>query len=82
MFRNIVYCIDIYYEFPSRSEEFIEIFQEEKGKYKDVTDVGDNHHISNELEYFASVFSDIILRGKDSLGDIPRTYEFVMRYMG
>ena len=86
MDRTIVHelghFIDWQNGFVSCSEEFEAIFAEERLAYKDVISAGDGHHISSSTEYFASVFRDIIVLGKDSLGNIPKSYEFVSRYIG
>lgn len=80
--HELGHFVDYENGFVSYSDEFEAIFAEEKYAYRDPIGVGDGHHISNSTEYFASVFRDIIVLGKDSLGNIPKSYEFVSRYIG
>ena len=80
--HELGHFIDMIEGFPSQSGEFTDAFNEEKHKFKDADGVGDGHHTSNTREYFAEVFSEIIQRGKNGIGDIPKTYEFVSKYIG
>jgi uncharacterized protein YraI len=82
MIHELGHFIDWNNGLVSCSREFKEIFEAEKGRYIDPNDIGDRHHTSNATEYFAEVFSNIIILGKNSIGDIPNTYNFVARYIG
>lgn len=82
MIHELGHFVDCINGWVSCTDEFQEIFEAEKHKYKDPTDVGDKHHTSNSTEYFAEVFSNIIMLGKSSLGDVPETYNFVSGYIG
>ena len=67
------------FTFISRSNEFKEIYQEEKENFKYV--VIDNHEyfISSELEYFAQAFSEYMINPEGLKMFTPRTYEFIDR---
>lgn len=67
------------FTFISRSNEFKEIYQEEKENFKYV--VIDNHEyfISSEIEYFAQAFSEYMLNPEGLKMFTPRTYEFIDR---
>jgi hypothetical protein len=67
------------FTFISRSNEFKEIYQEEKENFKYV--VIDNHEyfISSEIEYFAQAFSEYMLNPEGLKIFTPRTYEFIDR---
>ena len=67
------------FTFISRSNEFKEIYQEEKENFKYV--VIDNHEyfISSELEYFAQAFSEYMINPEGLKLFTPRTYEFIDR---
>lgn len=82
LLHELGHMVDDIYGYPSCTDEFIDIFYAERGSFADKLGVGDGHHKSNELEYFAEVFQDIILLGKNSIGNIPDTYDFVSSYMG
>ena len=67
------------FTFISRSNEFKEIYQEEKENFKYV--VVDNHEyfISSEIEYFAQAFSEYMINPEGLKMFTPRTYEFIDR---
>ena len=67
--------------FPREIDEFYEIFELEKYNFHDCFASGDGHEISNVVEYFASVFSNIILNRQNCQEQVPRSFEFVSRYM-
>lgn len=81
MIHEIGHAIDYIHGLPSQSDEFKVIFNAEKYHFTDVASIGDGHEISSSVEYFAQVFNNIVLYGKDSLGNISKTYEFMSKYI-
>ena len=60
----------------SRSEEFLDIYNLEKGNLVDLWS-DDGHDISIEYEYFAESFSRYVLYGDKFIEECPMTYEFI-----
>ena len=61
--------------FISRSDEFISIYNEEKENFKADNNV--EYFISTPLEYFASAFSEYMIRPERLKYNTPKTYEFI-----
>lgn len=75
------HALDFMCAFPSQTEEFTAIYNEECGNFCDCDATGDKHEISDTREYFASVFSNIIKNGAQTQATVPRSYEYVNRYI-
>ncbi len=80
--HEIGHVVDYTFGWPSRSEEFRELYALEASSYADA-----NYHqalkyaTSSSYEYFASVFCDLILDNSENLSSVPRTVEFVKKYV-
>ena len=81
MIHELGHFTDCINGFPRECDEFFEIFELEKSNFVDCMSTGDGHEISNTEEYFASVFCNIILNRQNCQEQVPRSYEFVSRYM-
>lgn len=62
---------------PSSSQEFNEIYQEEKDSFIEIGKQ-DNNSTSSTIEYFAEVFNQAILYPDSCSSSAPRSYAFVM----
>lgn len=71
--------LDSLYGFVSLSDEFKQIYYEEKD-YITVF-AYDDHYKSNPQEYFASAFEQMMKNPERCKSEVPKTYEFVSRYM-
>lgn len=58
-------------------EEFLEIYEEEKDYFADVTSIGDGHETADIYEYFASVYQNMILNYQQTRSDVPKTVEYI-----
>lgn len=65
----------------SETTEFNEIYQQEHNNFHDYSSVGDKHEILNLNEYFASVFANILFNTQQTQREVPRSYEYVSRYI-
>ena len=79
--HEIGHFVDGVYNFPSLTNEFKELFQKEKNNFIYTGAVGDNHEKSNSMEYFASVFQDMITHNDRVKSQIPETYNFINHYI-
>ena len=59
------------------TDEFVEIFEEEKEFFTDCCSIGDGHEISDKYEYFASVYQNMILDYSDTKSEVPKTVEYI-----
>lgn len=64
------------------TDEFKEIYEDEKDYFSDCTSVGDGHEISSVYEYFASVYQNMILDYDDTKAEIPRTVAYIEKCLG
>ncbi len=64
------------------TDEFKEIYEDEKDYFSDCTSVGDGHEISSVYEYFASVYQNMILDYDDTKDEIPRTVAYIEKCLG
>lgn len=71
--------LDSLHGYVSTTDEFVQIFYEEK-EYL-TTFSYDNHYKSNTKEYFAESFEQIIENPERCRNEVPKTYEFITRYM-
>ncbi len=83
LIHEIGHAIDIINDWPSLSDEFSEIFKTEKDDFNkcDTESIGDGHHTSSAVEYFASVFHQIFVNEEKCKEFVPRSYEFVSKYI-
>lgn len=66
----------------STSNEFKEIYEEEKEKIEITGYFTDNHYKSNEKEYFSEAFQMYIFDASTLKSSAPKTFEYVKRYVG
>ena len=78
LYHEIGHAIDSINDFPSSSNEFLALYEEEKADFTYIDAVGDGHEISNHLEFFASIFSSII---KGASTSAPGSEDFVRIYV-
>ena len=91
LIKNDMYFIDntIYHEighvlddkshilYASGTEEFIDIYTEEKDNF--VVDNNYDYFVSDEKEYFASAFAEYMLNPNRLKENTPKTYEFIRK---
>lgn len=75
----IDYSLD-YYPICSLRDEFVEIYNEECNNFVDVTGSPD-YARSSSLEYFASVFSNIVLSPASCRNQCPKTVAYIEQYI-
>ena len=66
---------ELAFSFISESDMFIDIYNSEKGNFK--VDNNYDYFISSHLEYFASAFSEYMIRPARLKRNTPRTYDFI-----
>lgn len=77
--HEVGHAIDSYFGFVSSSEEFLNIFNQEKDIFCSVYYTHSNN-TSTPIEYFAESFEVAILNPSLVQNNCPMTYEFLMRY--
>lgn len=63
--------------FPSSTQQFMDIYNEEKYTFVDSTSCGDGHEYSDPQEFFASVFSEAMINPEGCQSTAPKAYAFV-----
>lgn len=81
LIHEIGHYIDYTNNWPSMTKEFADIFESEKRSFIDCTSVGDGHETSSVEEYFASVWQNALVNRERCRQQVPKSYEFVCRYM-
>lgn len=81
MYHEVGHVLDYLAGFVSDSPEFIAAFRAENANFKDSTSVGDNHEISCPREYFASVFSEMMLHPGHCEVEIPVSCKFIADFV-
>ena len=81
IYHEIGHVVDYLSGMVSDSPEFLRIFNLEKEQFHDSTSVGDGHEKSCPREYFASVFSEMIRNPVACRSEIPKSCEFVTKFV-
>ena len=81
MTHEMGHAVDNISGMPSYSAEFSDIYLAEKDCFHDYSSCGDGSETVSSLEYFASVFDNIVNNPEQTQREVPRSYEFVSRYM-
>lgn len=77
LYHEIGHVFDYLMGFVSDSSVFLQVFELEKNQFHDSTSVGDGHEISCPREYFASVFSEMMLHPMSCQRNVPESYSFL-----
>lgn len=75
---HVVDCIN---GWVSETDEFVSIYTKEKNNFKYVYAVGDRHEVSDNIEYFASVFSNIYADANKCKEMVPESYNYVIQFV-
>lgn len=81
IYHEIGHVVDYLSGMVSDSPEFLRIFNTEKDNFHDSTSVGDGHEKSCPREYFASVFSEMVINLEKCKAEIPETCTFVSKFV-
>ena len=79
MVHEFGHFIDSNCGFVSCTQEFTDIYNEEKNTFKYTNSCGDGHEFSNTVEYFASAFDEYIINPSGCQATAPKTYEYIQR---
>ena len=82
MAHELGHFIDGYYNFPSSSYEFINIFNSEWYKYSDPLQQLVNPSHREPAEFFAEIVYCIISNNSVCKYEVPNAYNFVLNYIG
>lgn len=80
-YHEIGHAIDCINGWPSTGEDFLKAYESEKEEFNDIHSIGNGHETSNNYEYFAAVFSNILKGNNSCQKDIPQSYEIVYKYV-
>ena len=81
LYHEVAHALDKSLGYPSNTEEWVEIFEEEKDNFHAVGMFVNNYHQSNPCEYWASAVNNILMTADKYEDSAPRTYEYVRRYL-
>lgn len=63
--------------FPSTTQQFMDIYNEEKYTFLDSTSCGDGHEYSDPQEFYASVFSEAMINPEGCQSTAPKAYAYI-----
>ena len=79
--HEIGHALDNAHGTVSCTSEFKSIYYSERYDFHDCTSVGDGHETSDVIEYFASVYQNMILNYDATKSDVPETVAYIERVL-
>lgn len=79
LFHELAHMYDKLWGSLSSTEEFVNIYTEEKDDFSGATVLKTGYHTENVQEYFACTLQAYLMLGSSGLDEVPRTKEFMQR---
>ena len=78
--HEMAHFIDYYYDWPSKSDEFLEIYKRESKVFRPLNSFDWDYQRSNPQEFFASVYAESVYYPLYCSYMCPEAYSFVLQF--